>query len=81
MDMSTPNESHALPPVSITFDAIERVKREADQQAAQAALAIRRANPFNPLLGPVNATLSTVQPNFRFYRRLRGLRSGDLQRE
>lgn len=55
--------------------AIEKVKQRADTFAAKNALRIRAmATVLTPML-------ATVRPNFKFFRRMAGLRNGDLQRK
>jgi hypothetical protein len=57
----------------IKFDAVEAVKARADQHAAKECIAIRSLVKINPMF-------AMVQPNFKFFRRLAGLRNGDAQR-
>lgn len=62
-------EQNLLPVASI-----DDVKKRADRKAAAACMAIRVAYPMDILI-------RAVQPNFKFYRRMAGLRNGDLVRE
>lgn len=54
-------------------EAVRKVQRAADAQAEQAATHIR-------INAGTNLLLAAVKPNYRWFRRMAGLRNGDAQR-